>query len=274
MASDARLTQWQVGGTSADAYERYLVPALFRQGAEQLVEHAGIKPGERVLDVGCGTGIVARTAAGRVGERGSVTGVDINPGMLEVARTASAELAPSIEWREGAAEELPLASGTIDAVLSQQAFQFFNDRHTALEEMRRVLAPGGRVVFSVLRSTEHNRTYRPLIDAFARHGVSDLGSMMQSPFQDWSAAELRDLAQGAGFGSVAVTIALIPARFPSVPQFLQYELASSPMSEVAASMDADVREAIIRDVTEELQSYMDDDGLIHPLQTYLVLAKA
>lgn len=274
MASQSQLSQWQVEANSAEAYERFMVPALFRAGAAQLVDHAAIRTGERVLDVGCGTGIVARTAAERVGPSGSVVGLDLNPGMLEVAAKASSGIATQIEWRQGAAEEMPLERSSFDAVLSQQAFQFFTDPDKALAEMRRVLVPGGRIGLSVLRSVEHNRTYRPLIDAFTRHGGEDLGKMMNSPFQDLSIGQLRTMVANAGFESVSVTIDVVTARFPSIPEFLQWELSSSPLGKMVASMGNDVREAITRDVSEGLRDYTDDGGVMHPLQTYLVTARA
>jgi ubiquinone/menaquinone biosynthesis C-methylase UbiE len=272
MATGAQLTQWQVGGSSAEAYERFLVPAIFQEGAEKLVEHAGIQPGERILDVGCGTGIVARVAASRVGERGEVTGVDLNPGMLEVARNASSGTQPPIEWQQGAAESLPVARSAFDAVLSQQAFQFLEDRDKALAEIHRVLVPGGRTVISVLRSLEHNHTYTPLIEAFRKHGGDELATMMQSPFQNLTREGLRQMALAAGFRSVSVTISTITARFPSIADFLQQELSSSPLSDTVATMPDDVREAILRDVGAGLEGYVDDQGVMHPLQTYLVLA--
>lgn len=271
MVSKAQLSQWQVDENSAEAYESYLVPAIFREGARQLVEHAGVQPGERVLDVGTGTGIVARTAADIVGEAGSVTGVDPNPGMLEVAKK-SARSAVQIDWNVGSAEDLPLARSSYDAVLCQQAFQFLSDRPKALREMHRVLVPGGRAVLSILRSTKHNRTYQPLIDAFERHGGSDLGVMMGSPFQSWTREDLRAMVLDAGFASVSVTISLLTVRFPSIPDFLQQELSSSPLGEIVATMDDNVREAIARDVAAELEEYIDDLGVIHPLQTYHVFA--
>jgi ubiquinone/menaquinone biosynthesis C-methylase UbiE len=273
MATGAQLTQWQVGGSSAEAYERFLVPAIFREGAEKLVEHAAIQPGERVLDVGCGTGIVARTAAARVGEQGATTGIDLNPDMLEVAGASSAGIQPAIDWQQGAAESLPVARSSYDAVLSQQAFQFFEDRVQALREMHRVVSNDGRVVISVLRSIEHNHTYRPLIEAFRRHGGDELGTMMQSPFQDWTQQQLREMALEAGFRTVSVTISLITVRFPSIPDFLQQELSSSPLSGMVSSMADDVRQAIVEDVSKGLAEYIDDQGVMHPLQTYLIHAR-
>ena len=91
------------GGTAPENYERYFVPAIGLPLAAALVESAGLSPGERVLDVACGTGVVARLAAERVGTAGHVTGLDVNPGMLAVAHSASTPVA--IEWREARAED-------------------------------------------------------------------------------------------------------------------------------------------------------------------------
>src|SRR5262245_6446130 len=91
----------------AEAYERIVVPALYAPLAEDLLNRAAPRPGEWVLDVACGTGIVARRAARRVGPMGRVVGVDPNPGMLAVARGAAAAEGAAIEWRQGRGEALP-----------------------------------------------------------------------------------------------------------------------------------------------------------------------
>jgi len=79
--------QWQLSGNAAERYERVLVPAIFSPWAADLVALAKLRPGERVLDVACGTGVVGRLAAERVGPKGHVTGLDLNESMLEVARS-------------------------------------------------------------------------------------------------------------------------------------------------------------------------------------------
>jgi ubiquinone/menaquinone biosynthesis C-methylase UbiE len=274
MTTKAQLGQWQVEGDTPNAYERYLVPAIFREGAEKLVAHAFLSTGEQVLDLGCGTGIVARVAADELGGGKTVLGIDLTPGMLEAAQSVSADTHPDITWQQGQAEDLPLARSSFDVVLSQQAFQFFEDRDAALKEIHRVLRPGGRMVLSVLRSTEHNHTYKPLIEAFRRHGGDDLGTMMNSPFREWSIQDLREMVERAGFSDVSVTVSLITARFPSIPDFIQQELSSSPMSELVSTMDDETREAITRDTSAGLSAYVDDQGLVHPLQTYLISARA
>ena len=136
--------QWQVAGNAADVYERALVPAIFAPWAPLVVALAEPKPGERVLDVACGTGVVARFASQRVGRTGGVVGLDLNPGMLAVAAASAAGPAATgapIVWREGSAVAMPLADGSFDVVCCQLGLQFFPDRSAALAEMHRVLVP-------------------------------------------------------------------------------------------------------------------------------------
>jgi ubiquinone/menaquinone biosynthesis C-methylase UbiE len=264
---------WQLQVSSAEAYERYLVPLLFAPGAEYLVEFAGPGPGERVLDVACGTGIVARRAAPRVGTGGTVVGLDLNEGMLEVARKASSGVRPAIEWRQGDATDMPLPDAAFDIVFCQQALQFFPDRAAALGEMHRVLVQNGRLALSVLRSIEHNPGYRLLAEALERHVGPDAGSMMRSPFPSLSAEELRGLIKGAGFRNVKIILGIAPVRYPSAEELVHQEAASSPLAESILSLKDDVREALLSEVGEALRTYTDDNGIVFPSETYLAVAR-
>ena len=132
---------FQITREQAEAYEKLFVPALFAQWAPLMVDIARIADGQRVLDVACGTGVAARTAADRVGATGSVVGLDLNPAMLEVAAATRSD----IEWRQGDAAHLPFGDGEFDAVLCQSALFFFPDADAAVAEMARVVRPGGAV---------------------------------------------------------------------------------------------------------------------------------
>jgi SAM-dependent methyltransferase len=140
---------WQVAGNAAEIYQRELVPAVFGPWAPRVVELAELRPGLRVLDVACGTGVVARLAAEAISVEGRVAGLDLNPDMLAVAATLPAVAGASIEWVEGSAQALPFGEASFDVVCCQLGLQFFPDREGALREMKRVLAPGGRVVVMV-----------------------------------------------------------------------------------------------------------------------------
>jgi ubiquinone/menaquinone biosynthesis C-methylase UbiE len=140
----------QVTHSATEVYEEFFLPALIQQWASRVTDAAGIQSGERVLDVACGTGVLARSVAERVGSNGAVLGIDKNEGMLAVARRR----APAIEWKQGRAEALPLNSESFDAVVSQFGLMFFDDRRTALREMIRVLRPGGRMAVAVWGSLD------------------------------------------------------------------------------------------------------------------------
>jgi ubiquinone/menaquinone biosynthesis C-methylase UbiE len=265
--------QWQLDEGSAEAYERYLVPLLFAPGAEYLIELATPGPGERVLDVACGTGIVARRAAPRVGSGGKVVGLDLNEGMLGMASKASSDVRPVIEWRQGDATSMPLPDGAFDVVLCQQGLQFFPDQPAALSEMHRVLTPNGRLALSVLRSVEHNPGYHLLADALERHVGPEAGAMMRSPFPSLSGDELRELIVGAGFQDVRIFLGIGPVRYPTVEEFLRWEGASSPLAGPIGALKDDVRAALIHDLGEALRIYTDDAGIVFPTETYLAVAR-
>jgi ubiquinone/menaquinone biosynthesis C-methylase UbiE len=146
----------------AEGYESYMVPTLFAPCARILIQAANPKPGERVLDVGCGTGIVAREVASRLGATGAVTAVDLSANMLAVARAAASRERLTIEWREGNAEQLPFHDGAFDLVLCQFALMFVADKAAALSEMRRVVTQSGRVLISVWQGLDRHPFYQTL----------------------------------------------------------------------------------------------------------------
>ncbi len=169
-------------GTPGEIYEHHAVPAIFARWAPELVELAGVQPGERVLDVACGTGVVTRLLADRVGSTGRVVGLDLNAGMLAAARAAAVN--PTIEWLEGNVMSMSLPDATFDAVVCQQGFQFFPDKPLALREMRRVLVSGGRLALSVWRSVEQVPGFRVLQEALARRIVAEVADATRAYVDD------------------------------------------------------------------------------------------
>jgi SAM-dependent methyltransferase len=264
---------WQLEANSAEAYERYLVPAMMARWAALLAETAGIDAGARVLDVGCGTGIVARTAAARVGARGGVAGLDLNDGMLAVARAASARIHPPIEWRQGNAAALPYPEGVFDAALSQQMLQFVSDPSAVLREMHRVLAPGGRAAIMVCRPLRHSPDYVTMAELLGRHAGADAGAMMRSPFPEWTAEDLRALVGGAGFRNVRIRIDAGSVRYPSAAEFLRREAASSPLAGPIGALSAGVRGALIQDLETALADRRDDEGIVLRLEALIAVGE-
>jgi ubiquinone/menaquinone biosynthesis C-methylase UbiE len=233
------------------------VPAIGRPLAHELVNAAELEPGERVLDVACGTGVVARLAAERVGPAGAVTGVDLNPGMLGVARSIAADGA-EIEWHEADAAATGLPDGQYDAALCGLGLQFFGDRGGALRELRRVLRPGGRVAITVPGPTP------PMFDilerALAEHVEPDAARFVAVVFSISDPAALERLLAEAGFESVAVRWMTKTLRLPPPVDFLWQYVASTPLAPTVAALDEQARVALARDVEEHWRPFAPSGG--------------
>lgn len=264
---------WRVSGNAPVAWEKYLVPACVEPFARNLVERVGLRPGERVLDAGCGTGVVARLAVPRVRWRGTVTGVDVTAPMLEVARQASQFIHPPIEWVEADLARIPLPDDSFDAALSNFAIQFVADRPAALRELRRVLAPGGRLAFNVFRALDHNPGWAPLAAALDSHVSREAGDIIRSIFALGDAGELRELVAGAGFSDVRIESRVEVSRYPDPSEFVRFELESMPTPGLWSSFEA-AQAAIVRDVSRALAGYADDQGLSFPATAFVVDARA
>lgn len=197
---------------AATVYEEFFVPALFHQFAAPTLSAAGIGPGHRVLDVACGTGVAARSAATLVGSQGRVIGLDPNPGMLTVARQVS----PDIEWREGVAEAIPYPDASFDAVVCQFGLMFFEDRARGLREMRRVLKPTGLLSVSVWDSLDNIPAYSILV-ALIHHLVGKRAAdALRTPFVLGDSSRLANVFGEAGMAPVAIATHQGRARYPSV----------------------------------------------------------
>jgi ubiquinone/menaquinone biosynthesis C-methylase UbiE len=136
---------FQLSGSAPEAYQRYGVATIGTAKAQELVALVALQPGERVLDVACGTGVVARHAVQVVGTTGQLIGLDVNDGMLRVARTVAPPMGAPITWRDGSVMALPFPQTTFDVVLCQWGLEFFPDRAQGLREMARGLVPDGRL---------------------------------------------------------------------------------------------------------------------------------
>ena len=265
-------TDWQFEQGSPEAYEQYFVPVIFSPWAKRLVDRATIQDGDHVLDIACGTGIVARHASPLVGETGSVVGVDTDEGMLAVATETAAEAQLTIEWREADATDLPFSEKQFDVVCCQQGLPFFDDPVLALEEMRRVVGADGRVLLNVGRPLEYQPGWAVLAEALSHHIGDEWGTMMHAPFPPWDGDYLKRITREAGFDEVSVTIDIGSVRFPSVEGFISRQAATSPLAEPIGAASKAVRDELIRDVEDQLDGYIDDDGIVFPFESYVVEA--
>lgn len=205
----------------AEVYDEQFVPALFQPFSRFLADTACLEPGQRVLDVACGTGVLACTAAERVGPGGAVIGLDANAEMLAVARRKPA----AIEWIEGRAEALPFAEGDFDAVVSQFGMMFFDDRAGALREMHRVLRPAGRLAVAVCDAVERSPGYSALAELLQRLFGSRVSDAFRAPFAIGDASLLRSLCVQAGLPRAEIARIVATVRFASIDALVSTERA-------------------------------------------------
>lgn len=213
-------TMLQAQIDAANAYEALFVPALFGQWAPKVADAARIQPDERVLDVACGTGILAREIMARIGAGGHVAGVDPSAGMIAVA----GRMTPRIEWRVGVAESLPFPDGSFDVVVSQFGLMFFEDRHRALREMARVLVAGGRLSVAVFDNLESMPAYAAEVALLERMAGAPAANVLRAPFVLGDRDELAGLFPQAGFAAVDVATRTGTARFPSIRAMVEADL--------------------------------------------------
>ena len=257
---------WQVSTDAAEVYESCFVPAIFGTWAGPVADAAGIRTGNKVLDVGCGTGVLAREALRRVGPEGQVVGIDLNEGMLAVA----ARTEPEIEWRQGDAASLPFKDASFDVVVSQFALMYFPDRVAALGEMWRTLAPGGRLAVASWAAIDHARGYQILVDITARQCGRQAADVLAAPFVLGDQAELAKLFVDSGISAAEVTLHEGLVRFPSVKEFIRVEVKGSPLAEM---LNDEAMETLATESERALAEFVVPSGeIVMPLNAHIVTA--
>jgi SAM-dependent methyltransferase len=215
-----------VSASAAEVYDAFFVPALFAQWTDVVLDVADVRSGQRVLDVGCGTGVLARTAHARVGPHGHVAGLDPNDGMLTVARQAE----PHIEWHAGAAEQMPFSENSFDRTVSQFALMYFTDPEAAFSEFSRVTRPNGRVAIAVWDRLDNDHGYARLAALIEQLFGPDAADAIRVPFHMGDPEALAELAKVALY-EPAVTRHRGVARFESVEAWVHTEIRGWTLAE-------------------------------------------
>ncbi|SMO84799.1 class I SAM-dependent methyltransferase [Fodinibius sediminis] len=247
------LSQKQLRETAA-AYEELLVPALFQEWADRLAGMDQIKPSHKVLDVACGTGVLARAIDKQLHD-GSVTGLDVNPGMLTVARQS----APGIDWQQGRAEELPFEDQSFDTVVSQFGLMLFASPKKGLEEMRRVLKSGGHMITAVFDSIHQIPAYEVMADLFARVVDHSVGEALRYPFSMGDTDKLYSLFLEAGSKNPEITTQKAMVQFASPRHMVLSDVKGwFPFAQI--HLDDQAIESMVQEAASVLEPFQTLDG--------------
>lgn len=244
----------QVDTAAAEVYETFFVPALFGQFVEPVLTHADVGEGDSLLDVGCGTGIVARAARRVVGPDGHVSGVDPNDGMLAVAERSD----PTVEWRSGVVESLPFDDGSFDRVVSQFAAMFFVDRGVALDEMARVAKPGGSVTIAIWCSLDETPGYDAMVRLVADEIGEDAADALRAPFVLGDTTTVDTMMRRIG-RDVTTEVIEGEARFDSLAAWLHTDIRGWTLS---AMVDDAAEASLAAKAERDLAGFVDADGTV------------
>jgi SAM-dependent methyltransferase len=250
----------QLTSSAAEVYDAFFVPALFAEWAPRVAAEAQLHPGMRVLDVACGTGVLTLEAAKAVAPTGAAVGVDLNPGMLDVARRK----APELRWQEAPAEALPFKAESFDAALSQFGLMFFADKDAAIAEMWRVLRPGARLVIAVWDALDRNPGYLAMTSLLARLFGDSVASLLKAPYSLGEPDQLRSLLCASGVAAPEVRHAEGEAKFPSIRSWVHADVQGWTLGEMLD--DAEV-EHLVSEAERELSRFASSDGSVrfaHP----------
>lgn len=255
--------KWKVTGTGPEVYEQVFVPAVMQTWANQLVNLAKTSRGTRILDVACGSGVVTHLFAGRVSKTGQIVGYDINPDMIAIAQGKQPDAA--IEWRQGNAIELPFQDGSFDIVTCQHGLMFFEDRVKGLQEMYRVLAPGGKLLVLVWGPIEDNSGFLTAAEGFGRYAGIEAGNSIRGMFVLGDIRQMRSLAEAAGFRDAVVKTVSAQAHFPSIEDFIH---GFGVLMQLSITEAAQLE--LLTQITTTLQSYVNHQGLTFPIEAILM----
>lgn len=258
---------WDIPVSTVEIYQNIFIPAMIGEWIPRVLALVDLQPGDKVLDVACGTGVITRAAAVAVGTGGAVTGIDISPDMLNLARKLTDGTFPAIEWRECDAQGLPFEDGLFDAVICQLGLMFIPDKVAALKEMRRVLRPNGRAAVMVWGAIEKcpgqtamAKTWEKLFGIEKAAGFYRQHSMSDPQM-------LRSILEAAGYCEIEIQSSMGTMRFPSVEILVRAygalgKFPANPSEQALA----------IQEVEQALHKFMGSQGLVYPIEA--VLGKA
>lgn len=265
-------TEWQLARDAAEQYQKVLVPSILGPAASTLVEWAEIERSVAVIDVGCGTGAATRLAAEKVGATGHVVGIDVNSGMIQVARSLPIPEGATVEWRECSAYELSSEDQSVDVVLCAQTLQFLADRPAALVEIHRVLKLGGRLCVGLWSELQESPYFHSLVESVGKHIGEKTAAGLRSAFGLSDAEQIRTLLEEAGYSGIKMAVKPIELDLPLPSVFVPIHIRATPMAAGFEAASPEARKSVVRDVAKKLALYENGEGIRVPFTTHLAVA--
>lgn len=262
--------RYQLAGSAAQVYEDQKVRAIFGPLARATLDIVPIAPGDLLLDVACGTGIVARSVRDRYGTDVAVKGADLNDDMIEMARKLTSGVVPPIEWVVADATTMPFEDGAFSVCICQQGLQFIPDKIAAVREFRRVLRPGGRVVISIWAGA--SSFFVAMADALSRHVSEAVAEQSLAPFAFRAEETVPSLLSEAGFGNISVQALSIDRIIEDPEAAIPKEIFANPVGPKVKQKGEEALGRIVSDIMRDCARFEVEGALVVPQKAHLIAA--
>ena len=260
------MSGWQLAGDAPAAYSRFNVK-IMEPWTDDLIRSANCRDGDRVLDVACGTGVVSNRISLVTTKHCSITGIDVNEGMLNVARRN-----PQMTWHLGSATELPFEADSFEVVICQQGLQYFPDRPTAMREMARVLVPNGRLALNVWGALDRQPGLLAIVETVGEFLGQDSQAALAMAYSLNTRQELHRLAGDTKLRNVHVRFEHRTMRYPNAADYVAGFMGATPVTAQFLAQSEDRQRAFIARAAEQLSTYMDDAGLAITWENHFLTA--
>ena len=254
-------------------YDRYLGPLLFHDFADDLAGRLTLKPGMRVLETACGTGIVTQRLLDRMRGHGTLVATDLNDAMIAHGRRHVTAEPGLVEWQTADATKLPFPDGSFDAVVCQFGLMFLPDKAAGIREAFRVLKPRGRYLFSVFEAIACNPIQRITHETVATFFPADPPTFYTVPFSLHDPEPTRALLEAAGFGQIAWTHLEKTGTSPSAAEAATGLIDGNPILDVIKARRPDALAEIKRAVAARIAAELGDSPVRAPLRALVFTAR-
>jgi ubiquinone/menaquinone biosynthesis C-methylase UbiE len=257
-------------GSVPQNYDQFLGPLLFHHFADDLAGRLAVKPGLRVLETACGTGILTERLARRLAGQGTLGATDLNEPMIAHARTKALR---DVDWRQADATALPFDDGSFDAVVCQFGLMFYPDKAKGVREAWRVLRPGGQYLFNVWDALEHNAVARITHETVARFFASDPPQFYMVPFSLHDTTRVSAWLTAAGFEDVAPIAVTGVGTSPSAADAATGLIEGNPIAAAILERRPDALPEVHAAVARNLAAELGDRPLRCGLRAFVFAAR-
>jgi len=261
---------FQLEGNAAVLYEAQKVPSMFAPLADATIDAITISKDDTIIDLACGTGVLARKVRSKLGSHTRIVGADLNESMIQVAKSLNDSGSEPCEWQIADVCDLPYEDGTFSLVMCQQGVQYFPDKVRAMREVRRVLNEEGRISLTVW--CENSIFIQSVSERLSENVSKEVGRKALAPFS-YNAELLAPILSDIGFVDFSSKKLTVNRIVKASKDAIIDELMSLPVAALIKNKGQKTLEKIVNEVMEDMSCYVSGLNIVTPQETRLIQAR-